>query len=175
MRSSKLWQIITFSAGVLCGLIATNRDAQAQQLQIGINPLNFGVYVWRQTQAYRSAQGQPGITFPYAPVNNAAQKYAEYQARTNTTGHNADGRDPGARIAAENVQACYWAENVYEQWNSPSMASWQNAADGAMNFWRNSPGHAANMRDPESEISPGGCRRVEAWGPQLLQGSSGFL
>lgn len=124
--------------------------AQAQQFDIGIDPINFHVYVWKQTNEYRAANGQAKIPFTPYRLHQAAQKYAEYLARTNTTGHTADGRDAGERLRAEGYQPCYWAENVYDQWNS-SPVSWQNAADGAMNFWRNSPEHAANMRNPRAK------------------------
>jgi uncharacterized protein YkwD len=131
--------------------LAITPTAQAQQLNIGINPVNFHVYVWNKTNEYRASHGQARIPFTPHLLIQAAQKYAEYLARTNTTGHTADGRTAGQRLMAEGFQPCYWSENVYEQWNSPQLASWQNAAEGAMNFWRNSPGHAANMRDPRAK------------------------
>jgi uncharacterized protein YkwD len=141
--------------------IGLTNSAYAQELQFGINPVNFGVAVWNQTNAYRATFGSPRIgPFFGAPPRRAAQKYAEFLARTNQTGHTADGRDAGQRLLAEGFSPCYWAENVYEQWNSPQLAPWQNAADGAMNFWRNSPGHATNMRDPRAKYLGVG---VAAW------------
>jgi uncharacterized protein YkwD len=126
-------------------------NVQAQQLDIGINPVNFHVYVSNRTNEYRLFQAQARIPATPPRLRQAAQKYAEYLAQTNTTGHNADGRNAGERLRAEGFQPCYWSENVYQQSNSLQMASWQNAADGAMIFWRNSPDHAANMRDPKAK------------------------
>ena len=132
----------------LC-LPALSTQAAAQQLDMGVKPPNFAVVIWNQTNAYRQSSNQAKLERDF-DLMRAAQKYADYLATTNTIGHDADGRDPGARIAAEGFQACHWAENVYEQWSSPALAPWRAAAAGAMDFWRNSSGHAANMRDAKA-------------------------
>lgn len=133
---------------LLLGAASLTPDlASAQQLEFGINPANFGVVIWNHTNAYRQANNLPRLERDY-DLAQAAQKYADYLARTNTTGHHADGGTFQVRIAAEGFQACASAENVYEQWSTPNLAAWRDAVAGAMDSWRNSPGHAANMKDP---------------------------
>src|SRR5690606_30250534 len=117
------------------------------QLEFGIKPANFGVVIWNATNAYRQANNQPKLARDF-DLAQAAQKYAEYLARTNTIGHGADGRTFQARIAAEGFQACVSAENVYDLWSTPALAPWRDAAAGAMDSWRSSPDHAKNMKDP---------------------------
>lgn len=153
---------IAFSvAGSFASLLAHTSAGQAQELQFGINPINFGVVIWNHTNAYRAMFNAPKIgAFFGAPPRRAAQKYAEFLARTNQTDHKADGRDAGQRLAAEGFNACYWGENIYDHPSTPQLASWQSAADAAMNFWRNSPSHAANMRDPRAKYLGVG---VSAW------------
>jgi uncharacterized protein YkwD len=126
-------------------------DAGAQQLDIGINPVNFQVYIWRKTNEYRTSQVQPALRVPSYTLRKAAQGYAEFLARTNQTGHNADGSDPGQRIKAAGYDACFWAENVYNQWDTPNLVPWQKAADGAMKSWRESPPHEANLKNPKAK------------------------
>jgi len=133
--------------------------ASAQQLDMGVKPPNFSVVIWNHTNAYRQANGLPKLERDF-DLGQAAQKYAEFLASTNTLGHNADGLDPGVRIAAEGFQACYWSENVYEQWSSPTLVPWRTAAAGAMAFWRNSSGHAANMKNAKAKRMGVG---VAAW------------
>jgi uncharacterized protein YkwD len=137
----------TLLALLLAAASLTPERANAQQLEIGTNPANFGVVIWNQTNAYRQANNLPKLARDF-DLAQAAQKYADHLARTNTLGHNADGRTFGARVAAEGFQACASAENVYEQWSTPGLAAWRDAAAGAMNSWRNSPDHAKNMKDP---------------------------
>ena len=149
----------TFASAAVCVVLALSPPAQGQPLPLGINPATFGELIWRETNADRAAHGQPALELA-SRITHAAQKYAEYQARTNATGHHADGQDPAQRIVAEGFRPCYWSENVYEQWNRPLLASWLDAAEGAMRSWRNSPGHALNMRDARAKYLGVG---VAAW------------
>ena len=81
-------------------------------------------------------------------LTQAAQQYAEFQARTNTTGHTADGRSVEQRILATNAyKPCYHAENVFEYWSQPNVASPATVVAAAMQFWKNSAGHEANLRN----------------------------
>ena len=133
--------------------------ARSQLLDVGVNPANFSVVIWNETNAFRQGSNVPKLQRDFS-LGKAAQGYANYLAQTNTMGHNADGRDPGARIAAAGFKACYWSENVYEQWASPGPVAWRDVAAAAMRSWKTSPVHAANMKAAEArQIGVG----VAAW------------
>ena len=117
--------------------------ALAQQLPADINGIDNGIIT--ATNAYRAAKGSAALASNGALMLDA-QRYAEYQARTNTSGHYADGQSPAQRVAATGYKACAWRENVYEYWSTPNQATAQTVIDAAMRFWINSPGHEANLR-----------------------------
>ena len=101
-------------------------------------------WVYNQTNDYRASNGLPRLTF--APsVKDVAQFYADYQASTGTSGHQADGRSPGQRLDAAGLRYCGYAENVFEIWAAPGVPTWRTAATAAMEFWKHSPGHNANL------------------------------
>lgn len=91
--------------------------------------------------AYRNENGLKTLA-THAALETAAQKYAQFLAnRDQTTAsdwHNLDGRSPGARASAEGYSAGVW-ENVQLNWGHA------NPAGEAMRWWKNSPGHNANM------------------------------
>ena len=103
------------------------------------------------TNNYRASLGVPALV-QSAPLMQAAQQYAEYQARTNTTGHTADGRTVQQRILATNAyKPCFYAENVFEYWSQPNAAVPPTVVSAAMQFWQHSPGHEANLRNPKAK------------------------
>lgn len=144
---------------LLASQAISSTSGVSQQLDIGVNPANFSVVIWNETNAFRQTSNVPKLERDFS-LGKAAQGYANCPAQTNTIGHNADGRDPGARIAAAGFKACYWSENIYEQWASPSPDAWRDVAAAAMRCWKTSPIHAANMKASQAiQIGVG----VAAW------------
>ena len=131
------------SLALAAGSGLASRAATAEVIPINGHLAQTLVYVL--TNQYRVAKGVP-VLYKDPALMQAAQVYAEYQARTNTSGHYADGRSPGDRIAAAGYRACAWAENVYEYWSQPGLASVPGVVGAAMAFWKQSPGHEANLR-----------------------------
>jgi uncharacterized protein YkwD len=101
------------------------------------------------TEGYRQSKNAGRINFS-ASLCRVAQKYAEYQARTNTSGHEADGKTPVQRVADARNKHCGVWENVYEKWSEPNPVSWEVARNEAMDFWKKSPGHNANLLRAEA-------------------------
>ena len=130
-------------ASILLGLGVSTVSAQS----IPIDGARVYRVVIGETNNHRTANGVAPLAIS-EPLMRAAQQYAEFQARTNTTGHTADGRSPGDRIALVGYKACGWAENVYEQWSSPALENPVKARDKALSFWKNSPAHDRNLRNP---------------------------
>jgi uncharacterized protein YkwD len=112
--------------------------------QFAVDSGKICVWTWNQINAYRQANGVLRLIIgpTIVPV---AQEYAEFLARNNMSGHTADGRDPGQRVAARGIKNCGVWENVYEYWSAPDIASWETVAAKAMELWKQSPGHRENL------------------------------
>jgi uncharacterized protein YkwD len=128
--------LISLVGGLLAATPASAQafDAQTKKMCTSIASL---------TDAYRQSKNVARLRFS-GVLCRVAQKYAEYQAENDKSGHEADGRTPVQRVAAVYRKHCGVWENVYETW-STNRASWEEARDGAMSSWKNSPGHNANL------------------------------
>jgi uncharacterized protein YkwD len=100
------------------------------------------------TRGYRKKAGLPVPALSLA-LTNAAGQYAQFLASSNKDGHTADGRKPEERVAAQGFAYCFTAENVYSHWSTVPITA-EQAARAAINWWKNSPGHNANMLNPNS-------------------------
>lgn len=150
--------LILKSALLAASVFFTAQAAQAQQ--ISIDAARFTRPVLGDTINFRAANGAPAIEVN-AALGQAAQQYAEFLARTNTVGHVADGRSVTQRIVATNAyQPCFSAENVFEYWSQPSTVTPPHVVTAALEFWKNSPGHRANLLDPRARHTGVG---VAAW------------
>lgn len=96
-----------------------------------------------ELRKYRIANGLDPFT-RNPPLGRAAQSYAFFLAQNNLDGHEADGKNPGVRIREAGYTACVWAENVHSQWYSQPI-NFQTAALRALDWWKGSPGHNANL------------------------------
>jgi uncharacterized protein YkwD len=140
--SSTLYQAASalLLAVTCCGV------APAQAQQITLDGIHLNILVYNLTNEYRVSKGlfelRAGIK---RPVDVAAQTYAEYQAAHDTTGHEDDGRTPQQRIEAAGGKVCHYSENVFHYY-SPSVADTWTVGQQAINWWKNSPPHEANMR-----------------------------
>lgn len=74
----------------------------------------------------------------------AAQKFADYMARTLRYGHTADGRRPSERASAIGYAYCSIRENIAYQYNSTGFEA-PELADKFFTGWKESKGHRENM------------------------------
>jgi uncharacterized protein YkwD len=142
IESSTIYQAASalLLAVTCCGV------APAQAQQITLDGIKLNILVYNLTNEYRASKGLPELRAGIkGPADVAAQTYAEYQAAHNTTGHFDDGRTPQQRIEAAGGKVCHYSENVVQHY-SPSVADIQTVALAAINWWKNSPLHEANMR-----------------------------
>jgi uncharacterized protein YkwD len=116
--------------------------AKAQEVPIDIATLTSSVL--SQTNVYRKTGGAPELR-PSAALNNAAASYAMYLAEHEGMGHTADGRTPAKRAYAQGYQWCYVAENVWGGWRKPDPMMVDEVSRQAMEGWKKSPGHNANL------------------------------
>jgi uncharacterized protein YkwD len=118
--------------------------ANAQEVPIDIVTLKAGVL--SQTNAYRKSKNLPELK-PNASLDTAAQAYAVFLAQNDKTGHTADGSTHAKRAYAQGYKWCFVAENLWYAWNgrgiNPLMVD--DAARKAMEGWKKSPAHNANL------------------------------
>ena len=102
----------------------------------------------QQTNALRKTHGaQP--TAISEPLSRTAGYFAEYMARTDQHGHDADGSTPSARAKQHGYNFCMVSENIAMQYNSAGFAT-EELAQRFVAGWENSPGHRKNMLDPHA-------------------------
>lgn len=143
-------------------------SAQAQEFDI---PPGARSAIVDQTNAYRQQKGLAALSLS-ADASLVAQAYASYLARTNKTGHRADGRNPVERLRAGGVKFCkFRGENWHESWTRPKRALSDAAVSKAMRFWRKSPGHERALRSASTEIGVGvaGWKHGNQWYYQAVQ------
>lgn len=143
-------------------------SAQAQDFAV---PPSAKAAIVDQTNAYRQDKGLAPLS-PSAGASLVAQSYASYLARTNKTGHRADGRNPVERLRAGGVKFCkFRGENWHESWTRPKRVSSEAAVAKAMRFWKKSPGHERALRSRSTEIGVGvaGWKHGNQWYYQAVQ------
>jgi uncharacterized protein YkwD len=127
------------------------KSASAQQFAV---PAGARATLISQTNAYRQQHGLAALR-QSAGASRVAQAYATYLARTNKTGHSADGRSPRQRLAGAGVEVCHVWENWHRSWTRPKPAPAAAAMGKAMRFWKSSPGHERALRSAATEIGAG--------------------
>jgi uncharacterized protein YkwD len=93
----------------------------------------------------RARQGLAALRL-HPSLTAAAQRYAEFAHRTRSFGHEADGRSPADRIAAEGLRHGSWAENMAQGQQNPA---------AAMHTWMNSSAHRGNILSQHAYVGFG--------------------
>ncbi|MEX2167155.1 MAG: CAP domain-containing protein [Methyloceanibacter sp.] len=146
---------------LVLGLFALDTPVLAQQFDVSGGRAS----IVGATNAYRQQKGLYALR-QHAGANRVAQAYATYLARTNKTGHGADGRSPSQRLRAGGVTYCkFRGENWHRSWTRPKRASSSAAMGKAMAFWKRSPGHERALRSPSTDIGVGvaGWKHGDRW------------
>jgi uncharacterized protein YkwD len=99
----------------------------------------------RHTNEFRADNRLPAVK-PDASLARTAREFAQYMARTDRYGHEADGRTPGDRARAHGYDACIVAENIAYQLHSEGFGT-AMLASGFVAGWKHSPEHRRNMLD----------------------------
>lgn len=99
------------------------------------------------TNAFRRAEGLPPLSVDKA-LEQAAQRFARFMAKTGRYGHGADGHTPAERATARGYASCIVAENLAMVYRSEGYDSADALAGGIVEGWKQSPGHRRNMLDP---------------------------
>jgi hypothetical protein len=101
------------------------------------------IAIIEMTNAFRREM-RLGEVKPNAALTAAARAFAEYLARTGKFAHEADGRQPADRAEAQGYRYCFISENLAMNLDSRGFET-RALAHEAVEGWKNSPGHRANM------------------------------
>jgi uncharacterized protein YkwD len=151
---------LPLSTSLARGQVAIHRDFDVEQMaaadagQDGVDRAAAINEIVTRTNRLRQEHDRGRITIS-KKLAIAAQQFADYMARTDRYGHQADGHTPAERIAAKEYDYCLVAENIAVRYNS---AGYETAAlaEGFVRGWVESPEHRKNMLDPDvTEIGVG--------------------
>lgn len=81
-------------------------------------------------------------------LTEAARAFAAFMARTDRYGHGSDGRQPRDRVEQAGYAPCIVAENLAYQYLSTGFAT-PDLAQSLLEGWLDSPGHRANLLNPD--------------------------
>jgi uncharacterized protein YkwD len=104
--------------------------------------------VVQQTNQFRRSQGV-GPTARHHALDQAARSFAEFMARTDRYGHEADGKQPPERAKAHGYDYCMVSENIAHQFHSAGFRA-ADLAQRLVRGWELSPGHRRNMLDADA-------------------------
>ena len=110
-------------------------------------PLDAGTVraaVLAETNAYRASKNIPELQ-ENAALEAAATAYAAYLAEHEKMGHTADGKNPPKRVSAQGYKYCFISENVWSSFRHPRTMPAEELTRRAMDGWKKSPGHNANL------------------------------
>lgn len=149
------------SLGIGAAQLEGAAPLSAQQFAV---PANARTIILDATNAYRAEHDLPAVRLS-PNASKVARDYAGYLARTDKTGHRADGRSARDRLKAHGMDVCHVWENWHKSWTSQERATVEEAMEKAMNFWKRSPGHARSMRSRSYEIGIGviGWKHKRRW------------
>ena len=125
---------------VLLACVAPSVRAQ----EVPFDPGAVRAAVLAETNAYRASKDIPQLQENTA-LEAAATAYAIYLAEHEKTGHTADGRTPPKRVSAQGYKGCFISENVWSSFRHPQTMLAEELARKAMDGWKKSPGHNANL------------------------------
>jgi uncharacterized protein YkwD len=103
-------------------------------------------HIVEATNAFRSEQGRQPLT-TNAKLVATARDFAQFMARTDRYGHEADGSEPSARAKAHGYEYCAIGENIAFQYSSAGFAT-DDLSRALVEGWKNSPEHRRNMLEP---------------------------
>jgi hypothetical protein len=101
------------------------------------------IAIVEMTNAFR-LENKLGALKPNKALTTAARAFADYLAGSGKFGHEADGRKPAERAEAQGYRYCLVAENLALNLDSRGFETGKLARD-AVEGWKSSPGHRANM------------------------------
>jgi uncharacterized protein YkwD len=154
LRNWLAWSAVYFGwAATAYGQVIAHRDfdvlqvAPARASDDGVERASAIKRIVESTNRFRRGE-ERGQLRPNNKLAEAAQEFAEYMARTDRYGHEADGRTPAERVLARGYEYCLLAENIAMRYSTAGYET-EPLADGFVQGWIDSPEHRKNMLDPD--------------------------
>src|SRR5262245_24116128 len=107
----------------------------------------------------RKESGRPELKVD-PKLRKAAEEFAEFMAEHDKYGHDADDKEPADRVAKHHYTFCVLSENIAYQFSSAGFDTATLAAR-FFNGWKDSPGHRANMLNPDVKETGLAIKRSE--------------
>jgi uncharacterized protein YkwD len=155
--------LLEFSVGPAAGQILALRDFDVEQFdqQTGgddaVDRPAAIDQILRATNEFRRQHDRDKLA-TNKKLAKAAQDFADYMARTDRYGHQADGREPAERVSANEYDYCLVAENIAQRYSSAAYETGP-LVRGFVKGWIDSAEHRKNLLDPDfSEIGVGLAR-----------------
>jgi len=99
-----------------------------------------------RTNKYRKSNDLPAVTSDDA-LTTCAQEFAQFMAKNDLFGHQADDRTPGERAKAAGYDYCVIRENIAYR-TDPGEVTAQGLTEVLMEGWIDSPPHQENLEAP---------------------------
>ena len=100
-------------------------------------------FIFEQTNDFRESHDLAAVTRD-SNLDQVAQTFAEFMARTDKYGHTANGEQPSERVKSGGYKFCQVAENIAYFFKTIGYQT-DKLAEEAVTGWINSPGHRKNM------------------------------
>ncbi len=148
-------------------LACAARPAGAQEVPLDAGTVKAAVFT--ETNAYRASKNLPRLQ-QNAALEAAATAYAAYLAEHEKMGHTADGSNPAKRVSAQGYKWCFISENVWSSFRKPQTTLSEDLARQAMDGWKKSPGHNANLLEKRAhEIGIGAAGWKQDGGKDIFR------
>jgi uncharacterized protein YkwD len=121
--------------------VIVNGEKRSASVREAVGQLSKGTNSLRTTAGREPLVDNPALTA-------AAAAFAEFMARTDQYGHEADGSNPSSRAAGKGYDACIVAENIAYQFLSTGFST-DELVKTFLDGWMDSPGHRANLLSPD--------------------------
>ena len=105
------------------------------------------IAIVEMTNAFRKDNKLAALK-PNAALTAAARAFADYLGKSGKFGHEADGRQPAQRAEAQGYRYCTVGGEPGAQPRQPRFRGPKQLAREAIEGWKGSPGHRANMLRP---------------------------
>jgi uncharacterized protein YkwD len=100
-----------------------------------------------QTNAFRESEGLSRLSVD-PKLAATAEYFADYMARTDEYGHNADGKPPAERVREHDYDYCLVSENIAYLYSAQPLSA-DELTRRFVDGWKNSAGHRKNMLDAD--------------------------
>jgi uncharacterized protein YkwD len=155
--------LLGFSLSTATGQVVAHRDFDIEQFDRGVggkdavDKFAAAQEIVKFTNELRKEHDRGKLEMNKT-LTKTAQDFAEYMARTDRYGHQADGREPAERVAANDYDYCLLAENIAQRYSSTAFET-RALARGFVKIWIDSAEHRENMLDDAvTEIGVGVAR-----------------